>query len=85
MQQERQPTRERWLVRFRGKRESVWLQLVDHDGEEARRDGQVEGMVPAGAAGGIQFVNGAFQVVEGCVTGQIAGDERHGDRRRASA
>ncbi|CAM5734932.1 hypothetical protein SFUMM280S_04815 [Streptomyces fumanus] len=60
-----------------GVRETVLLELLDHLGEELRRHREVEGVVAAGAPGGVQLVHGLAQLLEGVVVVEVARDEPH--------
>ena len=51
------------------------LELRHHVGEELRRDRQVEGVVAAGAALGVELRHGLGEPVEGVVVGELAGHE----------
>src|ERR1019366_9685434 len=51
------------------------LQLLDHDLEELRRDGQVEGIVATGPALGVQSTHSLRQPVESIVVGELARHE----------
>ena len=67
------------------------LELLDHGGEGLRRDRQVERVVAAGAALGVELVDAVGQLVERRVVVELAGHEPDAlaellpDRRRGTA